>query len=194
MWEVLIISVVSAFIGGGIHYFWNTKFFIYKKRIQAEDKLKKAAGVFLKGNFLFSQLQVIDLNKVANEDMISKAKIEECMNIMGTKETIKKIGQELNDLNIHSDIKPYIQPQLWKVFDAYLAIIAKASFILLCIPYCLHLLKKDKMKEDIINRIVPVIPHMKDFIEKDPLTNVFFVEDLVRKKLFEEMEKLDSRC
>ena len=183
----ILAGVFGAMIGYIIKHFLEKRLFIYKKRVNATEKLREAINVLSQGVILCAFLQMLDLEKVQNANVTDKVKIQNIFDIL-PKKTAKKIIHELEGLDLYSKIQPYIKADIWKLFKAYQTIIINASFFVLHIPHNLDLLKIDKIEESVIKTVIPIIPEQEKFIKEAPVTRQFFVEELVREKLLKLME------
>ena len=186
----LIGAVFGAFSSEFFKYVWNKKFFLYQKKINAIEKLRDAVHILRQGSLLCLYLQRFNLEKIEEANEVEKHKIQNMLDTLRVKQAMEKISSEIRELNIHNNVQPYVTTDVWKIFSAYRTIISSAMFILSSVPFCLNLIKKDKMEESFIKDIVPIIPQMERFIREDPITRIFYVEDLVLKKLLEAIEGL----
>ena len=59
-WSDAVISFVSLIIGYYIKYVWDKKFFLYKKKVKAMEKLKIFIGIFAKSKSFYTGLQILD--------------------------------------------------------------------------------------------------------------------------------------
>lgn len=193
MFTQIIIILISGFVGYGAKYFWDKKFFLYKRKIKAIEKLKKAINLLNKGALLYAQMRNLNFKKIENADEVIKYKIQQTLDDLQTKQTIKQLSNELNSLNIQNDIQPYIPDDIWIILNAYMNIFTTATQFLISTPYCLNFIRIDKMEENIIKTIIPVIPEMEKFIKEEPIIRIFYIEDLIRQKLLKAVEDMLSK-
>ena len=194
MFQEVILTLVGAggvVIGYGAKYFFDKKIFLYKRKIKAKEKLRDAFNILSQGHILCIQLQWLDLSKIEKADLIKQNKIQNALDALQAQQIAKRIADEMRQINIYNDIQPYVASDVWKLFYAYIAIITNAGLLISSIPYALDVIRKDKVEENIIKNVIPVIPEMEKFIKEAPISRIFFVEELVRKKLLSAIENLN---
>ena len=193
MFEQIFIILISAFIGYGIKYFWDKRFFLYKRKLRAIEKLKEAVGILAQGGMLYTQMQHLNFKKIETLDEIKKHQIQQLLDSLQTKQTIERLSNELKALNIQNNIQPYIPNDMWVILNAYRNLFTTAVLMLAHTPYCLDFIKKDNLKKSIIKDVIPAIPEMENFIKEDPIIRIFYNEELIRKKLLTAIENLNKK-
>ena len=161
MFQEIIKFFISAVIGGSVTYFFSKKFFVYKRKIKAKEKLRDAFNILSQGHILCIFLQRFDLPKIEKAGLATQHNVQNSLEALQAKQIAKKIAEELKEINIYNDIQPYIASDTWKLFYAYMTIIINAGIFLSAIPYNLDFIKKDKVEEGIIKKVIPVIPKWK---------------------------------
>ena len=185
--ETILFTIFSVLCGCLLKYFFDKKFFLYKKEKEAKENLRNAISIFSQSRLLFSFLQRIDFEKLEKiNDQEKLKRFGGDMRKFLEKDKIERLDP-LRKINIYSTIKPYIDQEIWNIFKAYLKVYDHGHLICSSIA-CLEVLKKDSIVESVKKHIIPVVPKLKSFIEEDPFQHQFYVEDILFKKLIEVAE------
>ena len=152
--------------------------------MRARERVETFVGIFAKSRLFYASLRVLDIEKIKNLNDSEKIKIHDLVNSIHG-ESFSTIQKELEQLNIRSEVIPYVDNKTEKILEACLCLLTSAVQLLLFITHYDSCIKKDSLKDNLKKDIIPVIPEDEEFIKADPIKHVWYCDDLLYKKLCE---------
>ena len=182
------INFICIIIGYCIKYVLDKKFFLYKKKMRARERVETFIGIFAKSRFFYASLQSLNIEKIKNLNDFERMKYHDLVkSIHG--ESFSTISRELEQLNIRSEVIPYVDNKTKKILEACLCLLTSAVQCLLFITLDYSIIKEDSLIDSFKKYIIPIIPEREKFITDDPITRVWHCDDLLYKKLYEVSNK-----
>lgn len=152
---------------------------LFERQLSAVEELWRSYTTLSQARFVSTMMSRVNLQEVS-KTIAHDSSMQQFFQMIGKNVDMNKLSETQP-----ANLRPFVSQTIWAYFSAYQSIVL--HYVVLAKVFELGLGDNMTKSDELINLLLKVLPHQKEFIEKFGVEGSFYLLEEIEQKLLDEI-------